>query len=289
MNMIAGGADLSISRIPDQLAPELWLGRRRGDRAKRDQVLMTRVGLRIPVNLAFEDWERAGHHLSGIVDSSAWCLGDWLVYGKKHYSERYRVAIRAAGLQYQTLRNYAWVSRRFELDRRRHRLSFQHHAEVASLPLDKQNLWLDRTEQRMWTTKQLRTHIRHERDGSEGERKQISAATLPIEVLDSQLVWWRKAADHTGIEFAHWVMTMLDRAAAQVFRENIRTEEGYSAGSDECCDRPTLIGAHDSPHLKVRDALRDGVANLSAGRFLDMGDHAVVDASIVSQPVSGTN
>src|SRR6266545_6028251 len=95
---------------------------------KDDRVLMTRVGLCIPADLSYEDWERAGSQLAGIVDSSSWWLGDWLVYGKKQYSDRYRRAIHAAGLQYQTLRNYAWVARRFELNRRRPKLSFQHHA-----------------------------------------------------------------------------------------------------------------------------------------------------------------
>ena len=37
-------------------------------------------------------------------------------------------------LDYQTLRNYAWVARRFAMSRRRDTLSFGHHAEVPALP-----------------------------------------------------------------------------------------------------------------------------------------------------------
>jgi hypothetical protein len=193
-----------------------------GNRIHPDRVLMTRVGLRIPSNLSFEDWERAGCQLSGIVDSSSWWLGDWLVYGKKHYSDGYKRAIRAANLQYQTLRNYAWVARRFDLSRRRSSLSFQHHAEVASLPQDEQEFWLDQAEQAMWTTKQLRNRIRNNRidlDNTSGNPSLIPR----IEVADLRLSWWRKAAEEIGIEFENWVLSTLDYAARQALGEEIHS------------------------------------------------------------------
>ncbi|GAA4547270.1 hypothetical protein GCM10023192_63850 [Amycolatopsis samaneae] len=185
---------------------------------------MTGVGLSIPADLSFEGWERAGRQLSGIVDSSSWWLGDWLVYGKKHYTDRYRRAIRAAGLQYQTLRNYAWVARRFDLGRRRARLSFQHHAEVASLPAEEQDFWLDRAEQAMWTTKQLRGQVREERVEGDGDRKQATSAVRRIEVPDNRFVWWRRAADHSGVDFDNWVTAMLDRAAEQALSDETGVE-----------------------------------------------------------------
>ncbi len=190
--------------------------------AKREEVLLTRVGLRMPTVLAFEDWERAGRQLSGIVDSSSWCLGDWLVYGKRHFADRYKRAIRAAGLQYQTLRNYAWVARRFSLDRRREALTFQHHAEVASLPLGDQEHWLDAAERGTWSTKQLRTQLRESRvPGEVGATAVQTSAVLPrIEIQGRQLSLWRKAADQTGAEFDSWVVNVLDRAAEQVLDES---------------------------------------------------------------------
>ncbi|MGK3202769.1 LmbU family transcriptional regulator [Amycolatopsis sp. MEPSY49] len=191
--------------------------------AESDQVLMTGTGLCIPAGLTFDGWERAGRQLAGIVDSSSWWLGDWLVYGKKHYADRYRRAIRAAGLQYQTLRNYAWVSRRFELDRRRAKLSFQHHAEVASMPVEEQDSWLERAEREDWSTKQLRTEIRRGRAIEDGARKQPTVIPR-IEVPDSRLVRWRRAATHSGVEFDDWVLAMLDRAADQVLSAEIRAE-----------------------------------------------------------------
>ncbi|MGW5617990.1 LmbU family transcriptional regulator [Streptomyces sp. NPDC003877] len=189
-----------------------------GVESRREQVLTTKVGLCIPTGLAFEEWERAGRQLSGLLNSSSWWLGDWLVYGKDHYAERYEIGIRAAGLQYQTLRNYAWVSRRFEVNRRRHALSFQHHAELASLHVDEQEIWLDRAERMKWSTKQLRTALRAQREGAV-QQTDSGAATRRLAVPDNRLQWWHKAAAQAGTELEDWVMATLDAAAEQVLRE----------------------------------------------------------------------
>src|SRR6266536_1438757 len=60
-------------------------------------------------------------------------MGAWLAHGQAAYRSRYRTAIEQTGLDYQTLRNYAWVAGRFELSRRRDTLSFGRHAEAAAL------------------------------------------------------------------------------------------------------------------------------------------------------------
>jgi len=99
-------------------------------------------------------------HLSDIYTSSAWCLGDWLVYGEMTYRGRYHEAVEQTALDYQTLRNYAWVVKRFPLARRRGNLSFGHHAEVASLPEAEQNFWLRKAEESGWPVKRLRLEVR---------------------------------------------------------------------------------------------------------------------------------
>ena len=200
-----------------QGAPERAVVPRRGlpgEPQRHGQVMTTKVGLRMPPGTSFDEWEQAGRQLSGIVDSSCWWLGDWLVYGKGHYVDRYQHGIRAAGLQYQTLRNYAWVARRFAYDRRRPALTFQHHAELASLPVDQQETWLDRAEQGGWTTKQLRRAIRATREPAE----QTGPAVEPIRRLElpgSRLQWWHQAAERLGVDFEQWVTASLDRAAAR--------------------------------------------------------------------------
>ncbi|WP_289927547.1 LmbU family transcriptional regulator [Streptomyces sp. S.PB5] len=175
-------------------------------------MLTTKVGLQMPTGMAYDEWERAGRQLAGIVDSSAWWMGDWLTYGKDHYTDRYQRGIRAAGLQYQTLRNYAWVARRFAFHRRRPALSFQHHAELASMPVEEQELWLDRAEQGQWSTKQLRGALRAARQNA---RPGVAAEpSRRLELPGSRLRWWHRAAEQQGVDFEQWVMTTLDSAAA---------------------------------------------------------------------------
>lgn len=182
------------------------------DRGHPDQVRMSQVGLHMPRGLSFEEWSRAGRQLSGILDSSAWWLGDWLVFGKTHYADCYQIAIQGAGLRYQTLRNYAWVARRFDVERRRPGLSFQHHAEVASLPVAEQDELLDHAEHEVWTTKQLRSAFRRCRRIDAAEHA-LPAGSSRIDVPPDRVTVWRRAADTAGVDFEHWVRTMLDRAA----------------------------------------------------------------------------
>jgi hypothetical protein len=96
-------------------------------------------GLQLPRQISFDKWVGMGRQLSGICSSSAWCLGDWLVYGEAAFNGRYRDAIEMTSLHYQTLRNYAWVARGFSLSRRRDTLSFGRHTEVAALPESEQD------------------------------------------------------------------------------------------------------------------------------------------------------
>jgi hypothetical protein len=183
--------------------------------ASGGRVLTTKVGLHIPPGLSYYEWERAGRQLSGIVDSSSWWLGDWLVYGKDHYADRYELVLQAAGLSYQTLRNYSWVARRFEIRRRRSALTFQHHAEVASLPVAEQDRWLDRAENLGWTTKQLRRELRTGRGGDDADGP---AAGRRITLPGERLHWWHRAATSSGTELDQWVMATLDRAAEELLR-----------------------------------------------------------------------
>jgi hypothetical protein len=177
-------------------------------------VLVTRVGLQIPQDLTYEGWERAGRRLTDVMDSSAWCLGDWVVHGEKHYADRYRRAVDAVGLEYQTIRNYAWVARRFERSRRRTALSFQHHAEVARLGDEEQELWLGRAEELKWSRNELRRNIKAVRSGVGSPPEKVS---LPrIEADHNRVERWRAAAECTDDNLGQWIIASLDAAAAAV-------------------------------------------------------------------------
>lgn len=174
------------------------------------RIFATRVGLRFPAKLHYEDWERAGAQLARIADSSTWCLGDWLVFGQVEYVDRYRRAIDLAGLDYQTLRNYAWVARRFTPDRRHEKLSFQHHAEVASLPPEDQDTWLTRAEEFALSKNELRRQIRRSRQ-PESEPKDL--VQFQVSLVADQKQRWEAAAESADKNLAEWIISTLDNAA----------------------------------------------------------------------------
>jgi hypothetical protein len=170
-----------------------------------------RNGLWLPAQLTIEDWSEIGMQIATIGDSSAWWLGDWLVYGKKKYPDRYKQAISATALDYQTLRNYAWVCRQFPIPRRHPTLSFQHHAELASLTPDQQDEWLDKAEALGWSLHALRRQLKA---GAVGRRKRKDGhLTLKLPATHIQQERWRLAATATGADIEKWIVMTLDDAA----------------------------------------------------------------------------
>lgn len=183
------------------------------DCGESGKLLVTPVGLRFPETMSYTDWERAGRRLANISNSFMWCLGDWVAYGLDKYTDRYYHAIQAVGLDYKTLRNYTWVARRFKWSRRRADLSFQHHAEVAALPPDEQDDWLDRAARHQWSRNQLREHLRAARRQLGNETTGILRALQLVAIRSEQLEAWRNAAEQVGMSLQDWMLYVLDDAA----------------------------------------------------------------------------
>lgn len=184
-----------------------------GSMAVKGRLLLTDVGLSVPEGLTFEQWAEAAPKISGIASSVAWCLGDWLIYGQQKYADRYHLAIEKAKLDYQTLRNYAWVARKYSISGRRQNLSFQHHAELASLPADERDVWLNKAEQFGWSRNELRKQLR---EGLAGKETGASAsAVMPrVHIARERLEQWRDAAAQSGVDLKSWIVDTLDRASA---------------------------------------------------------------------------
>ncbi|MEV1085167.1 LmbU family transcriptional regulator [Streptomyces sp. NPDC050211] len=215
-----------------------------GEPAQREVVLsfvgtqatVQKSGMIFPQNLPERSWERIGSSLRELVNSSAWWLADWLIYGETTYGwRRYKEAIERTGLDYQTLRNYAWVARRFEHHRRRDSLSFAHHAEVTRLSPPEQDYWLRKAEQQKWSRNELRRAVRAslavQNDQADtppnggGEQHEVprlaepaadkrrpQVTTLTIELSADQLEYYSKAAAAHGLPVERWVTQMLETA-----------------------------------------------------------------------------
>lgn len=173
--------------------------------------------LQLPEQVPLDKWCEIGSQLAALSEASAWWLGDWLVYGERRFPQRYRQALKDTGLEYQTLRNYAWVARRFGFARRRAVLSFQHHAEVAALSDAEQNEWLDRAEKFSWSRNQLRRSLKAHQLQARSENPDGARAVvvLELQVEPERQVNWRKAASHADVVFEEWAARALDQAARQ--------------------------------------------------------------------------
>src|SRR5215471_13621495 len=58
--------------------------------------------LQLPPCLPMGAWARIGRQIGLLSSCSAWWLGDWLIYGRENFPDRYRQAIAATSLDYQT-------------------------------------------------------------------------------------------------------------------------------------------------------------------------------------------
>jgi hypothetical protein len=120
--------------------------------------------------------------------------------------------VESAGLEYQTLRNYAMVARRFELSRRRDTVSFQHHAELCALVDSEQDRWLDLVEREHWSRNELRRRLREAR----GQGAQPSTFALRICVDADCKARWMAAAGASGLALDAWMIRTLDSAAVDL-------------------------------------------------------------------------
>jgi hypothetical protein len=171
--------------------------------------------------LSFDEWRDVGSYISVLHNASAWWIGDWILYGQAEYGRRYRVALEVTNLDYQTLRNYAWVASRFPVSRRRDKVSFQHHAEVAALPEDEQDMWLVRASVHKWTRNELRRRMRAARAALAEQTEED--VTLTISVSSERRRRWVEAATASGIDLADWIPAALDGAAATALTTAVTT------------------------------------------------------------------
>lgn len=192
---------------------------REGRRLSVDPAVRTaRTQLQLPSNLSFAEWQRVGKQLFLISDSSAWWLGDWLVFGEQNFPDRYRRAIAQTGLSYGTLRNYASVAHRFPVHRRHSKLSFHHHLEVASLPEAERWRWLEKAAEGGWSKSRLRAELRSSRDRADDEAP--LAFRVQVTATQQQHELWQKAAERTQHDLVGWISHALDQAASLALNES---------------------------------------------------------------------
>lgn len=114
-----------------------------------------------PANdMEHHEWMLIGRRLGAISRCSQWWLGDWVQYGTSKWGEKYSDAARATGYDTRSLANMASVALSFPPSRRRDNLTWSHHAAVAALAPEEQDLWLGRAATQRLSVADLRTELR---------------------------------------------------------------------------------------------------------------------------------
>jgi hypothetical protein len=132
--------------------------------------------------MSFEEWVVNGRRLGTIGRGVGWWIGDWLRFGNRAYGEKYVRAAKITGYDVQTLMNMTYVASSVEISRRRERLSWSHHAEVAAMSPEDQECWLARAEEHRLSVQDLRVMLREERNR---QRSETECEEPPAEVPEA--------------------------------------------------------------------------------------------------------
>ncbi len=150
--------------------------------ARRDVLLAlpgvrtTPVSLTLPARLDAKVYARVCTVLGDVSRGVQWWAGDALVYGERTYGEdQFSQLAESLGYTADALTALRWVSDRIEAARRRPKLSWSHHREVAALTPREQDRWLARAEAATWTRAQLRKAIK-EASGEAADGDEASLA-----------------------------------------------------------------------------------------------------------------
>lgn len=152
----------------------------------------TAAGLIVTGEPTPEQWREYGEYLGGVHRVTLWAIGDWLTYGEDQWGERYDEAMKATGLSYGTLANAKSVATRIDRSRRREKLPFSAHVEVAALPAKDADALLASAEEKGWSARELRKRVRAKRT------KRKPAAVKPARGFNpaaeqAELLAWLKA------------------------------------------------------------------------------------------------
>lgn len=114
------------------------------------------TSLRLPPDTPYDQCEALAKMFGELHKRCAWYIGDLLNHMEKVFGETYAQAADATGLNVTTLYNYTSVCAHIPRSRRRSKVRFSTHSEVAYLEPDEQTRWLKEAEKHNYTKQELR-------------------------------------------------------------------------------------------------------------------------------------
>lgn len=159
-------------------------------------------------DIPFEMWEIYGKGLQIVFKSLPFVIGDWLAFGERTYGEKYVQAVALTGYATQTMYNAKYVCDHVPQEiRRPATLSFAHHAEVASLPVEKQIELLDEAEELGWTRAEMRANVRGDQDPAEVAAELERAFARLLSTVRGMMEY---ASEPGDVECLLWIVGMLE-------------------------------------------------------------------------------
>jgi N6-adenosine-specific RNA methylase IME4/ADP-ribose pyrophosphatase YjhB (NUDIX family) len=121
---------------------------------------ITENSLCIQENIGKEQWDQIGIILKTMEKSIQFWIGDWIRFGEKKWGKMYKEAEEITGLENNTLRHIKSVSDNIDSCRRRHNLSYSHHAEIVGLNEEQQEKLLDKAESENLSVRDIRQEVK---------------------------------------------------------------------------------------------------------------------------------
>lgn len=138
------------------------------DILKHEKAIFEKNGLVIHDSITVDEWKNLGLSLKQVEGCVQFWIGDWARYGEKRGftgkytdSKVYDELEEITGLQRDTIQKFKSVSDRVESGIRIPDLTFNHHREVASLPPEKQQEYLNEASENKWSVRELRNKVRN--------------------------------------------------------------------------------------------------------------------------------
>jgi hypothetical protein len=157
-------------------------------------------------------WSKRGREIAAKVNNACWEIGDWILEAEAKWGDRYRDAAEITGLAEATLRQYAYVAKRYELSMRIDKLSFQHHQMVAAIPEEAAQEWLELAESEQWSVRDLQAALKTVRQLPPGQ-PEVVVTVFKVTVPNEHEQRWRVAAETRGLGVEEWIVAVADEAA----------------------------------------------------------------------------
>lgn len=162
------------------------------DIVKFSKVEISGAHLIIPENMSKRRWLQLGSGIRTIEKSVDTWFNDWCNFGiRKGYAGRFEVGNiyteleLLTGLSRKTLQDRKYVETNVDSSRRCEDLTISHHREMASLPPEKQEEFLEKASREHLSRNQLRQQIKQYRQGITEEIPITPEELTPVQEVDT--------------------------------------------------------------------------------------------------------